>query len=67
MKKETIKKATTRLIDSVWTISYIELPDNKAKVIAYNREDEEGYRKERQLPQCTVIEDEKKKYCGNLN
>lgn len=48
-------KATHRLIDSVWTVTY-EIVDGKAVISSYNRRDEEGYKHERQLPQCALVE-----------
>jgi hypothetical protein len=53
-------KATHRLIDSVWTIEYEIISETEIKVLNFNRDDEEGYMKERELPQCTIVEDDKR-------
>jgi hypothetical protein len=53
-------KATKRLIDSVWTLEYEFVPGGGVKILNYNREDPEGYEKEHDLPQCRIIEDEKR-------
>jgi hypothetical protein len=53
-------KATHRLIDSVWTLEYQITPDNKAKIIKYSRNDTEGYKNEKSLPQCNVNEDDER-------
>lgn len=57
MTNKKINKATERLIDSVWTLSYVILSYNLIEIIGYNREDPEGYKKEHDLPQCHVVED----------
>ncbi len=56
--EETPMKATKRLIDSVWTLEYERIGDTKARIIRYSREDPEGYDKEKELPQCTLVEGE---------
>jgi hypothetical protein len=50
-----ILKATTRLINSVWTLTY-QLIDGKVKVLRYTRDDAEGYEREQELPRCSTIE-----------
>ena len=57
-------KATHRLIDSVWTVGYNIVNENEIEVISFNRNDPEGYKNERTLPQCTVIEDDKRNFVG---
>lgn len=59
-------KATKRLLDSVWTVSYNVLNENEIEIIGYNRDDPEGYTNEHNLPQCTVIEDDKRIVVGLL-
>ena len=53
-------KATKRLIDSVWTVEYNILSPTEVEILKFSREDPEGYEKERQLPQCGIIEDKGK-------
>jgi hypothetical protein len=50
-------KATERMINSVWTVEYEIVSEGKVKILAYNRDDEEGYKREKELPRCKVIED----------
>lgn len=59
-------KATQRLIDSVWTLEYEITPENKLRILNYSRKDEEGYRKEKELMQCELIETEKRIVVGVL-
>lgn len=60
-------KATERLIDSVWTVEYEIVSDEDryarqpkstkyARILNFNREDPEGYEKEKELPRCNLIE-----------
>jgi len=51
----TTFKATERLLDSVWTVEFT-LSNGMATIIRHSREDQEGYDKERELPQFTLIE-----------
>lgn len=53
----SIRKATKRLIDSVWTVTFI-LIDNKAYILNYSREDQDGYEHESTLPRCSIFEKE---------
>jgi len=55
-------KATHRLIDSVWTVEYNVVSPTEVEIIKFTREDQEGYDKERKLPQCSVIEDDKRTF-----
>jgi hypothetical protein len=55
-------KATHRLIDSVWTVEYNIVSPTEVEILKFGREDPEGYQKERELPQCTVVEDEKRTF-----
>ena len=57
-------KATKRLIDSVWTVEYNVIDNDFVEIISYSREDKEGYEKENILPQCSVIEDDKRNFIG---
>ena len=53
-------KATLRLIDSVWTAEFevINKTEKTVRLIKFSRDDSEGYEKERELPQCTIVETE---------
>jgi hypothetical protein len=53
-------KATHRLIDSVWTVEYKHVSIHDVEIIKYSRSDPEGYKREQELPQATIIEDEKR-------
>ena len=53
-------KATRRLIDSVWTLEYEIVSPTEIEIIRYSREDERGYLLEKELPQCGLVEDEKR-------
>lgn len=57
-------KATHRLIDSVWTVEYEILSPTEIKIIRFSREDPEGYQRERELPQCTVKEENDRTFVG---
>lgn len=52
-----IQKVTKRLIDSVWTISYIDLGNDEIEIVCYTRDDPEGYAKEHEFGKGTLIED----------
>jgi hypothetical protein len=49
-------KATKRLITSVWTLEYEITPSGKLHILNYSRKDPEGYERESELQQCTLIE-----------
>jgi len=51
------KKATKRIINNVWTIEYKIIGD-RAKIIKYSRDDEEGYEREKELPMGEIKEGE---------
>lgn len=57
-------KATERLIDSVWTVEYEIVGENKVKILAFNRDDDEGYEKEVELDRCNLSEKEGRVVCG---
>jgi len=59
-------KATHRLIDSVWTVEYNIVSPTEVEIVRFSRDDEEGYEKEKQLPQCSVIEDDNRTFTGLL-
>jgi hypothetical protein len=61
-----IKKATKRLIDSVWTVTYKLLENGKVEILGYNREDREGYEKEGILPMCDILEEPKGRIAKEL-
>lgn len=52
-----IRKATKRLLDSVWTITFIVI-DGKAYILNYSREDADGYENETKLMLGSIIETE---------
>jgi hypothetical protein len=52
-----IEKATKRLINSVWTITFV-ISDDKAHILRYDRDDPEGYMQEEVLMNGNIIEDE---------
>ncbi len=51
-------KATHRLIDSVWTVQFTLNDNGTATIHSYNRQDPEGYERERQLPKGWLKEDD---------
>ncbi|MCF2220985.1 hypothetical protein H9Q08_17000 [Chryseobacterium sp. PS-8] len=53
-------KATQRLIDSVWTVEYKKVSEGKVKILNYSRNDPEGYEREKELPQCKLVEAEER-------
>jgi len=53
-------KATNRILDSVWTLTYTTINNHTIEILNYNRDDPEGYEKESKLPKYTIIEDEKR-------
>jgi hypothetical protein len=57
-------KATHRLIDSVWTVDFSIISPTEIIVNRFSRDDQEGYDRERELPQCTVKEDEHRRFVG---
>jgi hypothetical protein len=61
---DQIHKATTRLIDSVWTLEYQLLANGKLKIIRHCRNIKEGYDNERSLPQFALVEDDHRYIVG---
>lgn len=53
-------KAVKRIIGSVWTVEYKLVDKDKVEIIKYTREDEEGYRREDQLPTGFMTETEER-------
>lgn len=53
-------KATERLIDSVWTVEYKVVNENEVEILKFSRDDADGYRNEKNYPQCTIFEDDKR-------
>lgn len=49
-------KATNRLISSVWTLEYEITEGGKMRILNYSRKDPEGYERESELLQCTLLE-----------
>ena len=56
-------KATQRLLDSVWTVTYMREGDNVA-IMNFTRDDPDGYYFEKHLPDCKLIEDDKRIVTG---
>lgn len=59
-------KATNRLIDTVWTVEFNVISDTEVEILKFTRTDPEGYEKERQLPQCAIIEGDKRTFVSLL-
>ena len=57
-------KATERMINSVWTVEYEIVSEGKVRILAYNRDDKEGYEREKELPRCKIIEDRVRNVVG---
>lgn len=53
-------KATKRLISSVWTLEYEITEEGKMRILSYTRDDPEGYERESELQQCSLIETDKR-------
>jgi hypothetical protein len=53
-----IYKGVKRLIDSVWTTTFVPTSDGKVIILSYNRNDEEGYKKEKSLPSAIPLDDD---------
>ena len=51
-------KATKRLITNVWTVEYFIISEGKVVIMNYTYEDPEGYQREKELPQCELVETE---------
>lgn len=56
IKLGSVQFAVKRLIDSVWTVSYIEVTKGKAKILTHDRRNPIGYASEASLPQVNIIE-----------
>lgn len=50
-------KATNRIIDSVWTLTYLVLDDITIQILDYTREDKDGYELENRIPTFNIYED----------
>lgn len=61
---QAFEKASHRLIDSVWTVTFRKISDRSVEVFAYNREDEDGYKFEGLLPKVDMIEDDARVLTG---
>lgn len=53
----SIQFATRRIIDSVWTLTFA-WEDGKVRILEYDRENTVGYKYEKDLPQCVIVEDD---------
>ncbi len=58
--QQPTRKATERLIDSVWTIEFFINEEGKADIAKFSRDDKEGYAMEKHLMQGRIIEDDKR-------
>ena len=58
METKETKKATKRLLDSVWTVEFKEVSPTEVEIVRYSRDDQEGYDRERKLPQGVLVETE---------
>lgn len=52
----TVELATKRLIGAVWTVAFTRV-DGGVKILAYDRNIDEGYQREDELPRCNLVED----------
>jgi hypothetical protein len=55
----SLQFATSRKIDSVWTLGF-EIVDGKAVIHSFDRDNQTGYDKEKELPQVRIVEDDKR-------
>lgn len=53
-------KAVKRLINSVWTVEFKKIDNMNVEIVRYSRSDEEGYRKEKELPQGYLLENDQR-------
>ncbi len=62
----TIKteKAVKRIINSVWTITFIRTSETEIEVLRYSREDRDGYEREHELPKGRLEEDNDRTVIG---
>lgn len=58
------KLAVNRLINSVWTIEYVDNLNGSATLISYSRDDCRGYEQENELPIARLVEDGKRNVIG---
>ncbi|MEH6454863.1 MAG: hypothetical protein V7749_00945 [Cocleimonas sp.] len=58
---KNVIKVTMRLIDSVWTISFIDLGGYEIELVGFTRDDPEGYEQERELGKGSLIESDDNK------
>lgn len=49
-------KATKRVIDSVWTIQYRVHGEKQVEILSFDRNDDDGYLNEKNLPKGDLIE-----------
>lgn len=55
-----IQYATQRLINSVWTVGYKVINENKVEILSYSRENPIGYKQEKTLNRGGLIETDKR-------
>lgn len=63
-KSYETKKAVHRIIDSVWTVEYIQISESAVCILKYDRKDSEGYEREKELDHGRVVEDDNRTVKG---
>ena len=58
MSYQAFEKASHRLLDSVWTVTFRKVSDFSVEVFAYKRDDQDGYDYEALIPTLEPIENE---------
>jgi len=56
MNQPVYKFATQRLLDSVWTLKYVQVEIHTITIISYSRDDQYGYDNEKSLDRCRLCE-----------
>lgn len=56
MEYQAFEKASHRILDSVWTMTFRKVGPNQVEILAFNREDDDGYQFERMMPRLQVNE-----------
>lgn len=59
-----IHYAVNRLINSVWTVSFVVVGEGKIYLLEHSRDLEIGYEKEKELPHFHLKEDDSRKVLG---
>lgn len=58
MTYQAFEKASNRLLDSVWTMTFRQVSDFSVEILAYSRDDDDGYKYEHLMPSVFVMEDD---------